>query len=75
MAGTFSATYVSTTSVKAGEADARLAANKRNKYEEITQTHLLYPTAVETMGPVEVERRDLIGCSKFFNRLIISFEN
>ena len=55
------ATYVSATSVKAGEAAARLAANKRDKYEEITHTHIFCPIAVETMGPVEDEGRDLLS--------------
>ena len=58
---TFAATYVSATAVKAGEAAARLAANKRGKYEEITHTHLFCPIAVETMGPVEDEGRDLLS--------------
>ena len=54
MADTLAATYMSATSAKAGEASARLAANKRDKYEEIiTHTHLFCPIAVETMGPVE----------------------
>ena len=63
MADTFAATYVSATAVKAGEAAARLAANKRDKYEEITHTHLFCPIAVETMGPVEEfsEGRDLLS--------------
>ena len=56
MADTFAATYVSATSVKAGEAAARLAANKRDTYEEITHTHLFCLIAVETMGPVEDRR-------------------
>ena len=34
---------------------ARLVANKRDKYEEITHTHLFRPIAVETMGPVKNE--------------------
>ena len=53
--------HVSATFVKAGEAAARLAANKRNKYEEITHTHLFYPIAVETMGPVEDQGSDLLS--------------
>ena len=61
MADTFAATYVSATSVMAVEAAARLAANKRDKYEEITHTHLFCPIAVETMGPVEDEGRDLLS--------------
>ena len=61
VADTLAATYVSATSVKAGEAAARLAANKRDKYEEITHTHLFCPIAVETMGPVEDEGRDLLS--------------
>ena len=61
VADTFAATYVSATSVKAGEAAARLAAIKRDKYEEITHTHLFCPIAVETMGPVENEGRDLLS--------------
>ena len=61
MADTLAATYVSATSVKAGEAAARLAANKRDKYEEITHTHLFCPIAVETMGPVKDEGRDLLS--------------
>ena len=61
VADTLAATHVSATSVKAGEAAARLAANKRDKYEEITHTHLFCPIAVETMGPVEDEGRDLLS--------------
>ena len=61
VADTLAATYVSATSVKAGEAAARLAANKRDKCEEITHTHLFCPIAVETMGPVEDEGRDLLS--------------
>ena len=49
------------TSIKAGEAAARLAANKREKYVELTHTHLFCPIAVETMGPVEEEGRDLLS--------------
>ena len=60
VADTYAATYVSETSVKAGEVAARLAAYKRDKYEEITHTHLFCPIAVETMGPVEDEGRDLL---------------
>ena len=41
VADTFAAAYVTATSVKVGEAAARLAANKREKYDEITRTHLL----------------------------------
>ena len=68
MADTFAATYVSATSVKAGEAAARLAANKRDKYEEITHTHLFCPIAVETMGPVQGRHFNffLRGAKKFF---------
>ena len=58
VADTFAATYVSATSVKAGEAAARLAANKRDKYEEITQ---FCPIVVETMDPVEHEGRDFLS--------------
>ena len=54
VADTFAATYVAATSIKAGEAAARLAANKREKYVELTHT-------VETMGPVEEEGRDLLS--------------
>ena len=61
MADTFAATYVAATSIKAGEAAARLAANKREKYVELTHTHLFCPIAVETMGPVEEEERDLLS--------------
>jgi len=61
VADTFAATYVAATSIKAGEAAARLAANKREKYAELTHTHLFCPIAVETMGPVEEEGRDLLS--------------
>ena len=61
VADTFAATYVSATSVKAGEAAARLAANKRDKYEEITHNHLFCPIAVETMGPVGDEGKDYLS--------------
>ena len=61
MADTFAATYVAATSIKAGEAAARLAANKREKYVELTHSHLFCPIAVETMGPVEEEGRDLLS--------------
>ena len=61
MAGTFAATYLAATSIKAGEAAARLAANKKEKYDELTHTHLFCPIAVETMGPVEEEGRDLLS--------------
>ena len=58
VADTLAATYVSATSVKAGEAAAKLAANKRDKYEEITRTYLFCPIAIETMSPVKDEGRD-----------------
>ena len=61
VADTFAATYVAATSIKAGEAAARLVANKREKYDELTHTHLFCPIAVETMGPVEEEGRDLLS--------------
>ena len=61
VADTFAAAYVAATSIKAGEAAARLAANKREKYVELTHTHLFCPIAVETMGPVEEEGRDLLS--------------
>ena len=61
VADTFAATYVTATSVKAGEAAARLAANKREKYDEITHIHLFCPLAVEAMGPVEEEGRDFLS--------------
>ena len=57
MADTFAATYVAATSIKAGEAAAKLAAIKREKYVELTHTHLFCPIAVETMSPVEEEGR------------------
>ena len=61
VAATFAATYVAATSIKAGEAAARLAANKREKYVELTHTHLFCPIAVKTMGPFEEEGRDLLS--------------
>ena len=53
VADTFAAPYVEATSIKADEAAARLAANKREKYDELTHTHIFCPIVVETMGPVE----------------------
>ena len=47
-------------SVKAGEAAAKLAANKMEKYDELTRTHSFCPLAVESMGPVEEEGRDFL---------------
>ena len=61
VADTFAATFVSVTSVMADEAAARLAANTRDKYEEITHTHLFCPIAVETIDPVEDEGRNLLS--------------
>ena len=58
VADTFAATYAAATSIKASETAARLAANKREKYVELTHTHLFCPIAVETIGPVEEEGRD-----------------
>ena len=57
MADTFTATYVTATSVKTSEA----AVNKREKYDETTRTHLFCPLAVETMGPVEEEGREFLS--------------
>ena len=61
VADTFAATYVAATSIKASEAAAGLAANKREKYDEPTHTHLFCPITVKTMGPVEEEGRDILS--------------
>ena len=39
----------------------KYVANKREKYVELTHTHLFCPKAVETMGSVEEEGRDLLS--------------
>jgi len=51
---TVAASYVAITSARAAPAAEAAAQRKGIKYAEIAQTHLFYPLAFETMGPINV---------------------
>ena len=45
-------TYLQRNAVQAASAAETAAARKETKYSALTQTHLFYPVAFETIGPV-----------------------
>jgi len=45
---------VAITSERAAAAAETAAQRKEIKYDEIAQTHLFYPLAFETMGPISI---------------------
>ena len=47
--------YLSATSSLPGSAAEAAAARKSSKYAAITLTHIFFPVAVETLGPVNAE--------------------
>ena len=58
---TVATSYVAMTSVCAAAAAEAAAQRKESKYAEITQTHLFYPLAFETMGPINSVGLDFIS--------------
>jgi hypothetical protein len=50
---TVAASYVTASSTSAASAAAEAAAQRKlTKYAEISKTHLFFPLAFETMGPI-----------------------
>jgi len=57
---TVAASYVAISSARAAAAEAAAQRNEI-KYAEIAQTHLFYPLAFETMGPINVVGLEFIS--------------
>jgi hypothetical protein len=55
------ASYVTNTSVCAAAAAEAAASRKEAKYASISQTHLFFPLAFETLGPINQAGQDFIS--------------
>ena len=61
VADTLAASYVTNTSVCAAAAAEAAASRKEAKYASISQTHLFFPLAFETLGPINQAGQDFIS--------------
>jgi hypothetical protein len=61
VADTLAASYVTSTSSRAAAAAEAAASRKEAKYAVISQTHLFFPLAFETLGPINQSGHDFIS--------------
>ena len=53
--------YLATASITAGSVAEGAASRKDNKYSAITQSHVLVPLAIETLGPINFRRLQFLS--------------
>jgi len=58
---TLAASYLANTSTTAGAAAEAAATRKQAKYQELSNTHVFIPLALETLGPINNTGIDFIS--------------
>ncbi|HSN23925.1 MAG TPA: hypothetical protein VLS45_07110, partial [Methylomicrobium sp.] len=61
ISNTLAASYINNTSRTAAAAAEEAASRKLSKYADITQTHLFFPLAFETLGPINQEGQEFLS--------------